>query len=227
MVRHAVLFLQQLGLVPPPSPPANMALASLRMPLFISSCRALPGRSVDRSWRAILHKQIRPVRLPLRAVDRDPVRGHGPAPADPDVFSGAARERPVDQHCGRYSLPAPSMWFLYALALYSVLASSSARTCHWRGWGHHRRPVRRGRSRPAGTDDTCRGLAARYLFFFLLGFHARTVVGTARRRVHPGAGRPRGAGRQARWPPWRSSWTMPGVPRGRAPAQRRRWLGVR
>nr|WP_255426299.1 acyltransferase family protein [Pseudonocardia sp. C8] len=173
VVHHAVLFLQQLGLVPPAVATANMALASLRMPLFFLVSGLFLAGPLTASWRTMLHKRVALFGYLYVLWTAIQYAVMVLLPADL-MFSERLAGDPVDQ-LRTLLVPAPSMWFLYALALYSVLAKLVRRVpmaAQLGVTGVLSAVVGAGLLEP---DDTW-GLAARYLFFFLLGFHARTVV---------------------------------------------------
>lgn len=174
VVHHAVLFLQQLDLMPQAVATANMALASVRMPLFFLASGLFLAGPLAASWRTMLHKRV--ALFLYLYVLWTTLQYAVMALLPPELmFSDRLAGEPVNQ-LWALILPAPSMWFLYALALYSILAKLVRRVPASVQLG-----VTGVLSAVVGAgflleaDDTW-GLTARYLFFFLLGFHARTLV---------------------------------------------------
>lgn len=170
---HTVMFMDYAGLAPGLLVEANNALASLRMPLFFLASGFVAGKALARPWRSVLHKRVAfylylyvlwtlwrflfftEVPQYLRPEGSD----------DPGMLAVAL------------FLPSPMLWFLYALAAFSVigralrrvpggvqLAAASALSC----------------AAGAGVlpfDDFEWVVMARYLVFFLLGYLANDVVG--------------------------------------------------
>lgn len=173
VLHHAVMFLDPQGLVPAPLFALNTALASLRMPLFFVASGLFLAAVLERPWRSLLHKRVAlfgwlyliwtAVQFGLFAVL--------PAGTAPDIATQDLRALLLSP-----LLPAPSMWFLYALALFSVAARALRRVPA---------PVLLGVTAVssavvgAGVIDFVTlswEFMARYAFFFVLGWHGRWLV---------------------------------------------------
>jgi uncharacterized membrane protein YcfT len=172
VLHHAVIFLQVPGWVPAPAAAGNEALASLRMPLFFLASGLFVAGPLAAPWRTLLHKRVAfflylyllwtLIRFTFFATLVPP--GVDPNDsANPVALAWALL------------LPGPSMWFLYALALFSVLAKLVRRV-----------PavpvlvVSGALSALAGAGilglDSRWEYMARFLFFFLLGWLARPFI---------------------------------------------------
>lgn len=173
VAHHVVMFLQPHGLVPPALSTANVALASLRMPLFFLASGLFVASTLAASWRTVLHKRVAffgYLYLLWTLVQFGVFQAlpAGTAPPDSTQTPG--------QLASTLLVPAPSMWFLYALAVFTVLAKLFRRV-------------------PASVQLAVSGVLcaavgaellrfdsfgwtymARYLFFFLLGCYARRLV---------------------------------------------------
>jgi len=177
VLHHAVYFLDTSGLAPLPVVAGNEALASLRMPLFFLASGLFVAGPLAAPWRTLLHKRVAfflwlyllwtTIRFTFFAT-------LVPEGVDPDDSAN-----PLNVLLALV-LPGPSMWFLYALALFSVV-------------GKLLRPV------PVAVQLAASGVLSavagaglleidsrwvaicRFLFFFLLGWHAKRLVeGVAR-----------------------------------------------
>ncbi|MBC3190807.1 acyltransferase family protein [Pseudonocardia sp. C8] len=173
VLHHAVMFLEPQGLVPGPLYLLNTAIASLRMPLFFLASGLFLASVLNRPWRVLLHKRVALFAwlyllwtcLQYAVLAALP---HGIAPP----LATQTWERLLLSPL----LPAPSMWFLYALALFSVAARLLRRV-------------------PAAVLLTATGVLSavaaagmlefpsfawgsmsRYAFFFVLGWHGRALV---------------------------------------------------
>src|SRR5690606_35564392 len=105
VAHHAVSFLHTSGLVPPAVVAANTALASMRMPLFFLVSGLFVARPLAAPWRVVLAKRFAFFHIPaVAAVD----------PYVDDTDPVALALSPL--------VPGSGMWFIYALALFAVLA---------------------------------------------------------------------------------------------------------
>jgi uncharacterized membrane protein YcfT len=172
VLHHVVSYLQVRGWVPAPVAAGNEALASLRMPLFFLASGLFVAGPMAAPWRTLLHKRV--VFFLYLYVLWTLIRFaffSTLVPPGVDPFGAADPTALV----WSLLLPGPSMWFLYALALFSVIGKL----------------VRRFPVAPvlittgilsalvgAGVleSGTRWDYMARFLFFFLLGWHARTLV---------------------------------------------------
>jgi uncharacterized membrane protein YcfT len=173
VAHHVVWYLQHSGQAPPAVVMANEALASLRMPLFFLASGLLAAGPLSAPWRVVLHKRVAfflylyvvwtIIRFTFFAsvvppeVDPD-------GSADPLGFALAL------------VLPGPSMWFLYALAVFAVVTKLARPLPVWLQLG-----VTGALSALVGAGtvdlgDTRWTYMARFLFFFLLGCYARELA---------------------------------------------------
>ncbi|MEQ3554907.1 acyltransferase family protein [Pseudonocardia nematodicida] len=173
VLHHVVMFLEPRGLVPAPLDLLNTALASLRMPLFFLASGLFLAAVLGRPWRTLLHRRVALfgwlyliwtlVQFVLFAVLP---AGTAPVIATQDLTSLLLS--PV--------LPAPSMWFLYALAVFSVAARALRRAPAWLLLA-----VTSTSSALVGAGVLEVGSFAwdfmlRYAVFFVLGWHGRALV---------------------------------------------------
>jgi uncharacterized membrane protein YcfT len=172
VAHHAVSYLQTAHLAPGPLVVANEALASLRMPLFFLTAGVFVAAPLAAPWRTLLHKRVAfflylyvlwtLIRFTFFATLVPPAVDPNDS-ADPVALAWALL------------LPGPSMWFLYALALFSVVGKLLRRVPM---------PVQLAAagvlSALAGAGlldaDSRWTYMARMLFFFLLGLHARHLI---------------------------------------------------
>ena len=173
VLHHVVILMEPHGLIPGPVTALNTALASMRMPLFFLASGLFAAAPLAASWRTLLHKRVaffgylfalwtvvQSVVLMLLPADVLP-------PDSPASWADVAWEA---------LLPGPAMWFLYALAVFSVLGKLVRRTPAW-----VQLVVSGALCAAVGAglvtfDSFAWTFMARYLFFFLLGIHARAVV---------------------------------------------------
>jgi uncharacterized membrane protein YcfT len=169
---HTVYFLDTSGLAPAPVVAGNEALASLRMPLFFLASGLFVASPLAAPWRTLLHKRVAfflwlyllwtLIRFTFFAT-------LVPAGIDPDDSAN-----PMNVILALL-LPGPSMWFLYALALFAVIGKLMLRV-----------PVAL-QLAAAGVLSALAGAGlldfdsrwvaiCRFLFFFLLGWHAKQLI---------------------------------------------------
>ena len=172
VVHHTVTYLQMAGLAPAAVVVGNEALASLRMPLFFIAAGLFVAGPLAAPWRSLLHKRVAfflylyllwtLIRFTFFATLVPPAVDPNDS-ANPESLVWALL------------LPGPSMWFLYALALFSVIGKLARRVPA---------AVQLGLSgvlsalTGAGLleFDSRWGYMARFLFFFLLGWHAKVLI---------------------------------------------------
>jgi uncharacterized membrane protein YcfT len=174
VAHHAVSFLQVSALAPPAVVAANTALASLRMPLFFLVSGLFVAGPLAAPWRTLLHKRVAfflylfGVWTLLRfAFFHIPaLAAVHPYVDDTDVVALAMA--PL--------VPGSGVWFVYALALFAVIGKLAGGVPPWLQLA------------AAGALSALVGAEvlhlqidvwarmARYLFFFLLGWHARTLA---------------------------------------------------
>ena len=172
VLHHTVYFLDTSGLAPAPVVAGNEALASLRMPLFFLASGLFVAGPLAAPWRTLLRKRVAFflwLYLLWTAIRFTFFAALVPPGIDPDDSAN-----PMNVVLALL-LPGPSMWFLYALALFAVL-------------GKLLRPVpvtvqlaaSGVLSALAGAgllDFDSRWIAiCRFLFFFLLGWHAKHMI---------------------------------------------------
>jgi uncharacterized membrane protein YcfT len=174
VAHHTVSFLYTSGLAPPAVVAANTALASMRMPLFFLVSGLFVAGPLAAPWRTLLHRRVAfflylfvAWTLLRFAFFRLPAVGD----VDPYVD-----ETEIVALVLAPLIPGSGVWFIYALALFAVIAKLIRRTPVWLQLG------------AAGALSAFAGAEvlqfeaevwtrmARYLFFFLLGWHARTLV---------------------------------------------------
>jgi uncharacterized membrane protein YcfT len=169
---HTVYFLDTSGLAPAPVVAGNEALASLRMPLFFLASGLFVAGPLAAPWRTLLHKRVAfflwlyllwtLIRFTFFAT-------LVPPGIDPDDSAN-----PLNVILALL-LPGPSMWFLYALALFSVIGKLLRRV-----------PVAV-QLAASGVLSALAGAGllefdsrwtymSRFLFFFLLGWHAKQLI---------------------------------------------------
>lgn len=174
VAHHAVSFLHTSGLAPPAVVAANTALASMRMPLFFLVSGLFVAGPLASSWRTLLHKRIAfflylfVVWTLLRFAFF-----HIPAVAAVDPY---VDDTDVVALASALVVPGSGMWFIYALALFAVIGKLIRGAPVWLQLG------------AAGVLSAFVGAEllpfesevwermARHLFFFLVGWHARTLV---------------------------------------------------
>ncbi len=173
VAHHTVWYLQRSGQAPAAVIAANEALASLRMPLFFLASGLFVAGPLAASWRVVLHKRVALflylyviwtiIRFTFFATLVPPV-------VDPDDSAN-----PVAL-AWALLLPGPSMWFLYALAVFAVVAKLMRPLPVWLQLG-----ATAVLSAVVGAGllefgDTRWTYISRFLFFFLLGCYARHLV---------------------------------------------------
>jgi uncharacterized membrane protein YcfT len=173
VLHHAVWFLQRSGQAPAAVVMANEALASLRMPLFFLASGLLAAGPLAAPWRVVLHKRVAfflylyaiwtIIRFTFFATVVPPEVDPDES-ADPLGFALALL------------LPGPSMWFLYALAVFAVVTKLARPLPVWLQLG-----VTGVLSALVGAGmvefgDSRWTYMSRFLFFFLLGCHARGLA---------------------------------------------------
>ena len=89
-----------------------------RMPDFFLISGLFLALVIDRDWRHLPRPQGRAFRLLLRAVAADPVRVQGAGPVAPRAAS-ARSLRPI---CSRFIEPFGTLWFIYLLPIFFVVA---------------------------------------------------------------------------------------------------------
>ena len=173
VVHHMVYLMEPHGLVPGPVSALNMALASLRMPLFFLASGLFAWAPLTAGWRTLLHKRVA-FFLYLFLLWTF-LQGlifwalpSGVAPPDAaQTWAELAWEA---------VLPGPAMWFLFALAVFSIVGKLLLRVPAWiqlAASGVLCALVGAGLFTVESFSWT---FMARYLFFFLLGVHARSLV---------------------------------------------------
>ncbi len=173
VLHHLTLFLQPHGFVPGPVATINMGLTSLRMPLFFLASGLFFAGPLAGSWRVLLHKRVAlfgylyVLWATLQFLEMSLLP---PGVAAPEVTQDAA------EYVTLLLVPAPAMWFLYALSVYSVLAKLARPVPPWL-----QLTVTGAVSATIGADlvvipSETWSLTIRYLFFFLLGCYARGLV---------------------------------------------------
>ena len=172
VAHHVVSYLQTAGLAPAPVVAVNEALASLRMPLFFLAAGFFVAAPLAAPWRTLLHKRV--AFFLYLYVLWTLIRFTFFATLVPPAVDPNDSANPVAL-AWALLLPGPSMWFLYALALFSVLGKLLRRVPA---------PMQLATSGVlsalAGAGlmdfDSRWTYMARFLFFFLLGWHAKPLI---------------------------------------------------
>ena len=181
VLHHSVIYEQAVGLAPAPVAAANEALASLRMPLFFLASGLFVAGPLAAPWRTLLHKRVAfflYLYLLWTVLRFTFFATLVPPEVDPNDSAN-----PIGL-AAALVLPGPSMWFLYALALFSVLGKLAQRV-----------PVAL-QLGAAGVLSALTGAGVldvdsrwayltRFLFFFLLGWHARGPIERVARSASP------------------------------------------
>ncbi|GAA0898151.1 acyltransferase family protein [Pseudonocardia zijingensis] len=173
VAHHAIWFLQRSGQAPAAIVAANEALASLRMPLFFLASGLFAAGPLAASWRVVLHKRVA-FFLYLFAI-WTVIRFTFFATVVPPVVDPDDSANPVEFALALF-LPGPSMWFLYALALFAVLAKLMRPLPVWLQLGASGLLSALVGAGALELDGSRWTYMARLLFFFLVGLHARTPV---------------------------------------------------
>lgn len=173
VVHHMVYLMEPHGLVPGPVSALNMALASLRMPLFFLASGLFAWAPLSGSWRILLHKRVAfflYLFLLWTFLQGVLFWALPPGVAPPDAA------RTWSELAWEAVLPGPAMWFLFALAAFSIVGKLLLRVPAWiqlTAAGVLCALVGAGLLTFESFSWT---FMARYLFFFLLGVHARSLV---------------------------------------------------
>ncbi|MFP5023015.1 acyltransferase family protein [Pseudonocardia phyllosphaerae] len=173
VVHHAVMFLEPHGLIPGPLNMLNTALASLRMPLFFLVSGLFLPSVLAKPWRTLLHRRVALFAwlyflwtgIQFGVTSLLPA-GVAPSLATQDLSSLLLS--PL--------LPAPSMWFLYALAVFSIGARLTRNVPTWVLLGATGILSALAGAEILQVDAFAWEFMARYAFFFALGWHARSIV---------------------------------------------------
>ena len=173
VLHHVVWYMQRSAQAPAAVIAANEALASLRMPLFFLASGLFVAGPLAAPWREVLHKRVA-LFLYLYVVWTI-IRFTFFATLVPPAVDPDDSANPVAL-AWALLLPGPSMWFLYALAVFAVVAKLL-------------RPVPVGLQLGATAvlsalvgagmlefGDSRWTYMSRFLFFFLLGCYGRHLV---------------------------------------------------
>lgn len=173
VLHHAVWFLERSGQAPAAVITANEALASLRMPLFFLASGLLAAGPLAAPWRVVLHKRVAfflylyvlwtIIRFAFFATVVPPEVDPDES-ADPLAFALALL------------LPGPSMWFLYALAVFAVVTKLARPLPVWLQLGLTGVLSALIGAGTVDFGDSRWTYMSRFLFFFLLGCHTRELV---------------------------------------------------
>ena len=173
VAHHSVSFMQTHGLAPPAVVAANTALASMRMPLFFLASGLFVAGPLAAPWRTLLHKRIAffLYLFVLWTLLRFAFF-HIPAMADVDPYDST---NVVDLALSLL-IPGSGMWFIYALALFAVIGKLIKGVPVWVQLGATGVLSALVGAEILQFDSEVWMRMARYLFFFMLGWHARHVV---------------------------------------------------
>jgi uncharacterized membrane protein YcfT len=182
VAHHGMWFLQTAGLAPAPVVAANTALASLRMPLFFLASGLFVAAPIAAPWRTLLHKRVA-FFLYLYAL-WTLIRFSFFAAPLPGVMDPDEPANPLEL-VWALLVPGPGMWFLYALAVFSVLAALVRHVAVWLQLGSAAVLSAVAGAMIGEFDGDKWVFMARYLLFFLLGCHARHLVERLARSSRP------------------------------------------
>lgn len=174
VAHHAVSFLHTSGLAPPAVVVANTALASMRMPLFFLVSGLFVAGPLAASWRTMLHKRV--VFFLHLFVLWTLIRFaffHIPAVAAVDPY---VDDTDVVALALALVIPGSGMWFIYALALFAVIAKLVKGAPVWLQLGVAGVLSAFVGAEVLQVESEVWERMARHLFFFLLGWHARALV---------------------------------------------------
>jgi uncharacterized membrane protein YcfT len=173
VAHHAVSFLHTSGQAPAAVVAVNTALASLRMPLFFLASGFFMAGPLAAPWRTLLHKRVAffLYLFVLWTLLRFALF-HIP----PLTVVGPYDSTNVEELVWSLLLPGSGMWFLYALALFAVLAKLARGVPVWLQVGAPAVLSALVGAEIVQFESGPWTRMARYLFFFLLGLHARQVI---------------------------------------------------
>jgi uncharacterized membrane protein YcfT len=173
VLHHTVWYLQRSGQAPAAVIAANEALASLRMPLFFLASGLFVAGPLAASWRTVLHKRI--ALFVYLYVIWTIIRFTFFATVVPPEVDPDDSANPLEFALALL-LPGPSMWFLYALAVFAVVAKLMRRLPVWVQLGATGVLSALVGAEMVEFGDTRWTYMSRFLFFFLLGCHGRHLV---------------------------------------------------
>ena len=173
VLHHVVWYMQRSAQAPAAVVMANEALASLRMPLFFLASGLFVAGPLAASWRTVLHKRV--ALFVYLYVVWTVIRFTFFATLVPPAVDPDDSANPVAL-AWALLLPGPSMWFLYALAVFAVVAKLLRPVPVWLQLG-----VTAVLSALVGAGllefgDSRWTYMSRFLFFFLLGCYGRGLV---------------------------------------------------
>jgi uncharacterized membrane protein YcfT len=173
VAHHSVLFLESSGLAPPAVVAANTALASMRMPLVCLASGLFVAGPLAAPWRTLLHKRVAFfLHLFLLWTLLRFAFFHLPGLSSVDPYESTD----VAKLAWALLVPGSGVWFLYALALFAVIGKLTRGVPAWLQLGAAGvlSALVAAEALQLGSEMWDR--MARYLFFFLLGWHARHLV---------------------------------------------------
>lgn len=182
VVHHVVYLMEPHGLVPGPVSALNSALASLRMPLFFLASGLFAWAPLAASWRTLLHKRVAffLYLFLLWTLLQGVVFWALPAGVAPPDSA-----RNWSELAWEAVLPGPATWFLFALAVFSVIGKLVRRVPAWVQLGASGVLCAAVGAGLLTFDSFAWTFMARYLFFFLLGVHARSLAESLAERAGP------------------------------------------
>lgn len=178
VVHHCVMFLDANGVLPQPWVELNGLLGSFRMPLFFLASGLFLAGPIAARWRVLLHRRVAlfVYLYVLWSVIRFVFFSVVPQPVNPDETASWA------SLAWALVLPATGLWFIYALAVFSVAAKAIRRIPSWLQLGLAALLSVAAEAGLLPIENYAWASMARYLFFFLLGCYAKDwIVGRAKR----------------------------------------------
>jgi uncharacterized membrane protein YcfT len=172
VIHHTMWFLDNAGLAPAAVVAANTALASFRMPLFFLASGLFAAAPLAAPWRTVLHKRVALFIYLYVLWTFIRFLFWLALPGVTDPYDSA---NPMGL-AWALLLPGPGMWFLYALAVFSVVGKLIRRAPMWLQLGASGVLSAVVGAEIVQFESFSWTFMARYLFFFLLGYHARHLI---------------------------------------------------
>jgi uncharacterized membrane protein YcfT len=173
VAHHVVWYMQRSGQAPAPLVMVNEAFASVRMPLFFLASGLFAAGPLAAPWRTVLHKRVAfflYLYLLWTIIRFTFFATLVPPEVDPDDSAN-----PVGL-AWSLLLPGPSMWFLYALAVFAVVTKLMRPVPAWLQLGATAALSALVGAGMLELGDTRWTYMSRFLFFFVLGCYARRLV---------------------------------------------------
>lgn len=179
VIHHMAQWLDRIDALPEVVLRADEQLASFRMPMFFLASGLFAAKTLHGSWHTVLHKRVAlfAYLFALWYTIAYAASALVPDELEPEVVVGVAA------YLHGYLVPSSVLWFIYALALYSILVRAARRLPGWLqvlaaaavsivfGGGVVR------------VDEYVWRSMLTFFVFFLIGVHYRPLVERAAARV--------------------------------------------